>query len=1380
MDIDVIWEALKSFGFNERKLALSNISDAEIIAEQVCAHFGCICESEYVKSVHDLIHMCQSKEPVRKRLRGDHLLDPLLLGGSTASSSTGADEGSRPFVPVSRVAESRQQSRPLGIKHRPILDQTDARDKREQSQREKWARILYLELCRAKSPTLNSIEHCVGADRIHLAVAGKTRTSTLKRYVKCWQDWQHWKINVWGEHVRAQPSMFCEYLFMRFDEPCGPTVPGLICKAVHWFEGLSGLKDESVTDNRVVIQVRDYIVEQLSKDGPPPRRAPRYPVVMLEAMEQTVLKTDALLGLRMVAWMKLVKTWGALRFDDLQKIKPEGLSMLSGRMTTTLRITKTSGPGKRMQELPVCISEHAYIWDASWLKTGFDLLKSEADFERDYLMPQLESDWNSFRKKAASYNDMSVYSCGLRRALCSNLSFEELIPDALACYWTEHSERATLPTGLAMIGIPKSDRDLVGRWKPDASDSYIRSYNGLVAKLQYKFSSVCRQEKRYKILDEIDVAESAQAWLKARKPEISAIERDSIIEKLESAMGEFVHGPESWIEEDEVDDDTFLRDLIPQKTGKRDEKANFFEHEITTISKFSSFFRDEADLVTVLRDEFALDAAASLADRAQVASVICAWKDTQTKSKRQSELEAEMDTREWTKPIPTGDYIQLKSVFITRFGLVEDKVVPAKEYIEKKLQELENGEFRAETLAEVVGKDEIDPDVLTPVFDSKGNLSVKKGSSSVPLPTGPEQLRRRLSIMQNCLMMLAIKHVTYEVLKDVSKDLFDRYKDYLLGDYVWGLTSTDLQGNQVQTPPWSLVLTYEQAIRKKAFATMQVETIRFGEALEKAWKLSWTERKKAEWGNILKEFTFEAIALSLQLNIQMILFENPEDLGAMQSGPYEGQRPASMWQDEVFEHMVKTGAMQTVGFYQQDFGTEYLKPTRLLLKGFDMHEAFSEGPPQFDEQGRYLGPLQKRQAAKQLIGQQNAKFNTTGTEQWPSDFCKWIAQQIFQHIPTSTSFGGGSSQGDVEQEVQQQYKILSPEGPKVRGGLGEPRVCRVPGKVKDFHDGAGLASPGRWDIENRQWNEENWVAKLRSDIVKIVVEKCGGFHKFDKVCFNMSVKGEAGCGMVKDEDLKELILGKMVEAISEQGVEVDGLLQIAEGQPFRLRLMQKLLQLLGDSDHLFLLDGEVGYQVGVLNPLPRTPHMYEEQTSWKLEDDPYMKEEIWRENYDSVGEHESFVREHFDAECAEGLMEKLNMEEAQLRFGDKIAISSLSVLIEETHGNKKRIIHDATHGTKINNRIKCTDKQRRTFGVASASYSWGRIAGAGLRLTHELLGPGMPVELLIFADDLEALGADLMGRRGVVMAYIILSALGFPFKWAKQRGGLDFLLTTPP
>ena len=571
----MIWSILQSFGFNERKLALSDQADAELIAEQVCSHVGCICERDHVESVRVLISSCQLKEPVRKRLRGDHHLDPLLVE-DRISEASGSVLVPRTSMTSAIATGSKHSTRPLGIRHRPVQDQSNAHEKRDLAQRDKWARELYMELCRIKSPILANIEQCVGQERIHLAIAGKTRTSTLKRYVKCWQDWQHWKHCVWGENSNVHPSMFCEYLFSRFDEPCGPTIPGLICKAVHWFEKLAGLdRRDMVTDSRAVLQIRDYIVEQLSKDAPPPRRAPRYPVVMIEAMEKTVLKTEAAMGLRLISWVKLVKIWGSLRFDDVQKINPESLSMLEGRMTTTLRVTKTSGPGKRVQELPVCISEHAYIWDARWLKAGFDLLKNEADFDRDYLIPQLDEDWNSFRKKAASYNDMSVYACGLRRALRSNVTFEELIQDELASFWTEHSERATLPTGLAMIGVVKTDRDLVGRWKPDASDSYVRSYNGLVAKLQNKFANFCRREDRSKLLDEIDVLESAQAWLKARKREISVDERQEIVSRLGDTLKEFLPPDEAWVEEEEYNDDTLISDLI---VSKRDGET--VQHEV--------------------------------------------------------------------------------------------------------------------------------------------------------------------------------------------------------------------------------------------------------------------------------------------------------------------------------------------------------------------------------------------------------------------------------------------------------------------------------------------------------------------------------------------------------------------------------------------------------------------------------------------------------------------------------------------------------------------------------------------------------------------------------------------------------------------------------
>ena len=417
---------------------------------------------------------------------------------------------------------------------------------------------------------LSGMEFCVGFDRLHLALAGKTRTSTLRRYVKVWQDWQSWKRGAWGDSVKVHPSIFCEYLFTRFDEPCGRTIPGLIVKAVYWFEKIACFDvDNRVADNRMVGQIRDYIVEQLSREGPPPRRAPRYPAILIEALEAAVLDEASVLGMRILAWAKLIKIWGSLRFDDLQKINPERLSFRGGRLTTTLRITKTSGPGKRVQELPVCISEHAYIWDGSWLKAGFDLLKEAADFERDYLIPRFNEDWSQLRKRCASYSDMAAYSCSLRKALRSQVTLDALLPDELASFWTEHSERATLPTGLAMLEVPKTDRDLVGRWKPDASDSYVRSYNGLVAKLQQKNSVVLRKQERSTLLDEIDVVESAESWLDARKTEISVSERDKMVEELRESLSEFVEKEEGFIEEP-ISDDTRIIDLIDIKSDKAD------------------------------------------------------------------------------------------------------------------------------------------------------------------------------------------------------------------------------------------------------------------------------------------------------------------------------------------------------------------------------------------------------------------------------------------------------------------------------------------------------------------------------------------------------------------------------------------------------------------------------------------------------------------------------------------------------------------------------------------------------------------------------------------------------------------------------------------
>eukprot|EP00435_Cladocopium_sp_Y103_P058340 s2357_g20.t1 len=602
-------------------------------------------------------------------------------------------------------------------------------------------------------------------------------------------------------------------------------------------------------------------------------------------------------------------------------------------------------------------------------------------------------------------------------------------------------------------------------------------------------------------------------------------------------------------------------------------------------------------------------------------------------------------------------------------------------------------------------------------------------------------------------------------------------------------------------------------------------------------RLTWAERKRANWGNTMADFSFLAFAEQMKHADTMALFENPEDLGAIKSGEHQGRRPASMWQFEMFLELLKLGSVSTAAFYQEDFGTDYLKPTRLLLGGSWKLPAFIlTGAPCFDAQGYYAGPLEARSAKRQLVGTFGDKFATSGSEQWPSNMCKWIAQCILENFSMQNSGRTPdlADEGTVEKTSDRgDYPVLKPDGRKLVGGLGEPRKCQPPGKDRDFHDGAGLLSMGRWDVEQRIWSMGSFWKQLRESTIELIENHLGDAKRLDRACFEMAVKGEAGCSIVADENLKEDIRRLWIRLLQEHGSKQEGLDMVAKGQPFFLRLMKELLAFGDDADRNFLMQGEVGYPVGVINPLPRTPHAYEEQTTWRLEDEPFMQEEVWRSNYQSIDAHVQFVRDHFEEECAEGLMERLTLEEAKSRFGSRVAVSSLAVLVEENHQGKRRVIHDATHGTKVNNRIRCRDKTRSpsarekqyllayfqqlkrsvfslvgdiskahrrflhspeergllacriletddhiyinnvgTFGVACASYWWGRIAGAGIRLVHELLGPEMPVELLLFADDLEALGANAGGRRGITLAFLYMSTLGFPFKWSKQRGGL--------
>ena len=96
----------------------------------------------------------------------------------------------------------------------------------------------------------------------------------------------------------------------------------------------------------------------------------------------------------MLEW--LLKVYGTLRWDDLQRLRPDQLELRSYGLVGRLVRTKTLGVGRRVRELPLFVPVEADLSGTGWLKTGFDLLPSIGTSDRDFFLARPLPDYSGF------------------------------------------------------------------------------------------------------------------------------------------------------------------------------------------------------------------------------------------------------------------------------------------------------------------------------------------------------------------------------------------------------------------------------------------------------------------------------------------------------------------------------------------------------------------------------------------------------------------------------------------------------------------------------------------------------------------------------------------------------------------------------------------------------------------------------------------------------------------------------------------------------------------------------------------------------------------------------------------------------------------------
>ena len=262
----------------------------------------------------------------------------------------------------------------VGRMKRICVGRRQTEEEAQDAEEEKVLKALLAELEMVGAPVLEKAAEAADPARARRALSGKYRPSTVRRYLAYWQGFRKWTLSVSDVPPKVSTQLV-DYFHAREEEGMGPSVPLSVQKAVAWFETLAGFEQSQwmSSDPFVGLVVRD-LLRKLESGAPPRKRAPRMLTCFIPALEEIVMDAAKSHCMRAGAWMKLVKVWASLRFDDMAHMRTEMISTYEGKFAGLMKRTKTTGAGKRVKELPFFISEEAWIAHPSWLEEGLKSL----------------------------------------------------------------------------------------------------------------------------------------------------------------------------------------------------------------------------------------------------------------------------------------------------------------------------------------------------------------------------------------------------------------------------------------------------------------------------------------------------------------------------------------------------------------------------------------------------------------------------------------------------------------------------------------------------------------------------------------------------------------------------------------------------------------------------------------------------------------------------------------------------------------------------------------------------------------------------------------------------------------------------------------------
>ena len=352
-------------------------------------------------------------------------------------------------------------------------------------------------------------------------------------------------------------------------------------------------------------------------------------------------------------------------------------------------------------------------------------------------------------------------------------------------------------------------------------------------------------------------------------------------------------------------------------------------------------------------------------------------------------------------------------------------------------------------------------------------------------------------------------------------------------------------------------------------------------------------------------------------------------------------------------------------------------------------------------------------------------------------------------------------------------------------GTGEPFMvrCRMNTR-RPVADGGGLCSPGKWAPEHRCL--PSWPEAFRASLT----------HALAPLDIK-DILARLAAGRQMSSPFPEALVDNLRSTLCAQlkSGGFDPSPRQGDGaQEIQVRLVQALMQACEDPDAAIMDAYATGVRLGVDYRMPRAKGVFFPKARWAMKEQSLLDAQgltAWEgscavPNHPSGVEHIAWVRKHLrslaDSSPPQGFF--LSDAAAREQFGERLAVAAVGTVHKGWNGSEElfRLIHDATHGVGVNQRIKVRDvddaptakdlkliravqarrrvptfglaadaehahrlvlidardwglqacraspddpifvNTRGTYGLSSAAYWWGRMGAALARVAHYVIG----------------------------------------------------------